>query len=36
MRRVVRAAFTDEPAGDLTTLVNPEVVDELRRAAATR
>jgi acetyl-CoA synthetase len=34
MRRVVRAALTGEPAGDLTTLVNPEVVDELRRVVA--
>jgi acetyl-CoA synthetase len=34
MRRVVRAALTGEPAGDLTALVNPEIVDELRRAVA--
>ena len=34
MRRVVRAALTGGSAGDLTTLVNPETVDELRRAAA--
>lgn len=36
MRRVVRAAITGEPPGDLTTLVNPEAVDELRRAVAAR
>jgi acetyl-CoA synthetase len=34
MRRVVRAAITGDPAGDLTALVNPEAVDELRRAVA--
>ena len=33
MRRVIRAAITGEPAGDLTALVNPEAVEELRRAA---
>jgi acetyl-CoA synthetase len=32
MRRVIRAALLDEPAGDLSTLVNPEVVEELRHA----
>jgi acetyl-CoA synthetase len=31
MRRFVRAAFTGEPPGDLTALVNPEAVDELVR-----
>jgi hypothetical protein len=34
MRRVVRAALTGEPAGDLTALVNPEVLDDLRRTLA--
>ncbi|MEX0408625.1 AMP-binding protein [Aquibium sp. LZ166] len=33
MRRVVRAACLDEPAGDLSSLVNPEVVEEIRAAA---
>lgn len=32
MRRVVRAACLDEPAGDLSSLVNPEVVEEIRGA----
>jgi acetyl-CoA synthetase len=35
MRRVVRAALTGEPAGDLSTLVNPEAFQAIR-AAATR
>ena len=33
MRRVVRAACLDEPAGDLSSLANPEVVEEIRAAA---
>ena len=32
MRRVVRAACLDESAGDLSSLVNPEVVEEIRAA----
>ncbi len=32
MRRVIRAVLLDEPPGDLSTLVNPEAVGELRRA----
>ena len=32
MRRVLRAAYLDQPAGDLSALVNPEVVEEIRRA----
>lgn len=31
MRRVLRAAYLDQPAGDLSALVNPEVVEEIRR-----
>jgi len=31
MRRVIRAVLTDESPGDLTALVNPEAVEELRR-----
>jgi acetyl-CoA synthetase len=31
MRRVVRAVFQDANPGDLTALVNPQSVDELRR-----
>ena len=34
MRRVLRAAWLDEPAGDLSALVNPEVVDTIRRAGS--
>jgi acetyl-CoA synthetase len=30
MRRVVRAVYRGEPPGDLSSLVNPEAVDELR------
>lgn len=30
MRRVVRSVFRGEPPGDLSSLVNPETVDELR------
>jgi acetyl-CoA synthetase len=33
MRRVVRAILTDTPTGDLTSLVNPEAIDELKRVA---
>jgi len=32
MRRVIRAAYLGEPPGDLSALVNPEVVDEIREA----
>jgi acetyl-CoA synthetase len=38
MRRVLRAAYLDQPAGDLSALVNPDVVEWIRahgRAAAT-
>ena len=30
MRRVLRAAYLDQPAGDLSALVNPEVVEQIR------
>jgi acetyl-CoA synthetase len=30
MRRVIRAAYLGEPPGDLSALVNPEIVDEIR------
>jgi acetyl-CoA synthetase len=30
MRRVLRAAYLGEPAGDLSALVNPEVVEQIR------
>ncbi len=33
MRRVVRAVLTGDAPGDLTSLVNPEALEELRRAA---
>lgn len=32
MRRVVRAAYLGEPLGDLSSLVNPEAVEEITRA----
>ncbi|KPK92231.1 MAG: AMP-dependent synthetase [Anaerolineae bacterium SM23_ 63] len=32
MRRVIRAAYLGEPPGDLSALVNPEIVDEIREA----
>lgn len=31
MRRVIRAVLVDEPPGDLSALVNPEAVEELRQ-----
>ncbi len=34
MRRVIRAVLLAEEAGDLSTLVNPEAVEELRKTAA--
>ncbi|MDP1907721.1 MAG: AMP-dependent synthetase, partial [Hyphomicrobium sp.] len=34
MRRVIRAVLLDEHPGDLSALVNPEAVDELRKIAA--
>jgi acetyl-CoA synthetase len=30
MRRVLRAAYLGEPPGDLSALVNPEVVEQIR------
>ena len=35
MRRVIRAAYLGEDAGDLSALVNPEAVAELRIQAGT-
>jgi acetyl-CoA synthetase len=32
MRRVIRAAFLGEPLGDLSALLNPEAVEEIRQA----
>ena len=32
MRRVIRAAYLGEPPGDLSALVNPEAVEEIRAA----
>jgi acetyl-CoA synthetase len=34
MRRVVRAAYLNQEAGDLSALENPESVEEIRRASA--
>jgi acetyl-CoA synthetase len=36
MRRVIRAAYLDTDPGDLSSLVNPESVAELRDRAAGR
>ena len=36
MRRVIRAAYLDEPPGDLTSLENPQAVDEIRGHSAGR
>ena len=33
MRRVIRAVILDEPVGDLSTLANPEALDDLKQAA---
>ena len=33
MRRVIRAAYLGEPPGDLSALVNPEAIEEIRQAA---
>jgi acetyl-CoA synthetase len=32
MRRVIQAAYLGEPPGDLSALVNPEAVEEIRQA----
>ena len=34
MRRVLRAAYLGEPAGDLSALVNPEIVDAIRQTSS--
>jgi acetyl-CoA synthetase len=34
MRRVIRAVLLAEEAGDLSALVNPEAVEELRKMVA--
>lgn len=36
MRRVVRALETDKPLGDLSTLVDPGIVDRIRDERANR
>jgi acetyl-CoA synthetase len=36
MRRVIRSAYLNEPAGDLSALENPQAVDDIRQAAASR
>jgi acetyl-CoA synthetase len=33
MRRVIRAAYLGEEPGDLSALVNPEAIEEIRQAA---
>jgi acetyl-CoA synthetase len=32
MRRILKSLVRDEPVGDLTTLLNPETVEELKKA----
>ncbi len=32
MRRVIRAAYLGQPPGDLSSLENPQAVDEIRKA----
>jgi acetyl-CoA synthetase len=32
MRRMIRAAYLGEDPGDTSSLVNPEAVDEIKRA----
>ena len=34
MRRVLRAAYLGEPTGDLSALVNPEIVDAIRQTSS--
>jgi acetyl-CoA synthetase len=34
MRRVLGAISNDEDAGDISTLANPEIVDEIRKIRA--
>jgi acetyl-CoA synthetase len=34
MRRVIRAAYLNQEAGDLSALENPQSVEEIRRATA--
>jgi acetyl-CoA synthetase len=36
MRRVIRAAYLDQPVGDVTALENPAAVEEIRTAAKER
>jgi len=31
MRRILKRLFTGEPLGDLSTLANPECIDEIRK-----
>ena len=34
MRRVIRAAYLGQPAGDLSSLENPQAVAEIERTGA--
>jgi acetyl-CoA synthetase len=34
MRRAIRAAITGQPAGDTSSLTNPEAIDDIRTRAA--
>jgi len=36
MRRVIRAAYLGEPLGDLTSLENPQAVEDIRTAGTIR
>jgi len=34
MRRAIRAAITGQPAGDTSSLANPEAIEDIRKTAA--
>ncbi len=36
MRRVLRSAYLDEPQGDTSSLINPQVIPEIRKAGQER
>jgi acetyl-CoA synthetase len=36
MRRVIRAAYLGDPPGDLSSLENPQALDDIAAQAATR
>ena len=36
MRRVIRSAYLNEPAGDVSALENPQAVEAIRQKSASR